>query len=158
MDYLSKREYSYVELAQKLKPYAASELENNDEYADFEINPNDFDDKIKVILDDFKQRGWLSDERYAEQMSHARQRKFGSQRIANELRQKGVADEVIAEAIESAQANDLDNARVIWQKKYGQAPKDRNEWAKQARFLQGRGFGFDIIKRIIAESAKDDDE
>lgn len=88
-------------------------------------------------------------------MSHARQRKFGSQRIANELREKGVADEVIAEAITSAQANDLDNARVIWQKKYGQAPKDRNEWAKQARFLQGRGFGFDIIKQVIAEGEDD---
>lgn len=130
-------------------------MESGHEDTDFEITPDDVDDKIKVILDDFKQRGWLSDARYAEQMSHARQRKFGSQRIANELRQKGVADEVIAEAIESAKANDLDNARTIWQKKYGQAPKDRNEWAKQARFLQGRGFGFDIIKRVIAES---DDE
>ena len=134
-------------------------MQDGDEaFADFEFDSNDVDDKIKVILDDFKTRGWLSDARYAEQMSHARQRKFGSQRIAKELRQKGVADEVIAEAITSAQANDLDNARVIWQKKYGQAPKDRNEWAKQARFLQGRGFGFDIIKRVISESAESNDE
>lgn len=136
------------------------ELDNgfeNDGFEDngFAFESVDVDDKIKVILDDFKQRGWLSDERFAEQVSHARQRKFGSQRIANELRQKGVADDVIANAIESAKTNDLDNARVIWQKKYGQAPKDKNEWAKQARFLQGRGFGFDIIKRVIAESGDD---
>lgn len=136
------------------------ELDNGFENDGFEDNgfmfeSVDVDDKIKVILDDFKQRGWLSDERFAEQVSHARQRKFGSQRIANELRQKGVADDVIANAIESAKTNDLDNARAIWQKKYGQAPKDKNEWAKQARFLQGRGFGFDIIKRVIAESGDD---
>jgi len=145
-----------VELANKLKPYAASDCQESEEDTDFDIDPSVVDDKIKLVLDDFKTRGWLSDERFAEQVSHARQRKFGSLRIANELKQKGVADEVIANAIESAKANDLDNARVIWQKKYGQAPKDRNEWAKQARFLQGRGFGFDIIKRVIAEQSDED--
>ncbi len=145
-----------MELANKLKPYAASDCQESEEDTDFDIDPSVVDDKIKLVLDDFKTRGWLSDERFAEQVSHARQRKFGSLRIANELKQKGVADEVIANAIESAKANDLDNARVIWQKKYGQAPKDRNEWAKQARFLQGRGFGFDIIKRVIAEQSNED--
>ena len=137
-----------MELLQKLKPFALSDVDLD---TNVDIDPEAIDDKIKVILDDFKARGWLSDVRFAEQVSHARQRKFGSQRIAHELRQKGVADEVVANAIESAQRNDLDNARVIWQKKYGLAPKDKKEWAKQVRFLQGRGFGFDIIKRVIAE-------
>ncbi len=150
LEYLGKREYSYVELAQKLKPYAVANAED-----DFELEPEDIDDKIKIILDDFKARGWLSDKRFAEQVSHARQRKFGSQRIANELRQKGVADEIITNAIASAKDNDLANAKAIWQKKYGQAPKDKNEWAKQARFLQGRGFGFDIIKQVIAQGSEE---
>jgi regulatory protein len=30
-------------------------------------------------------------------------------------------------------------------------PASREEWAKQARFLQSRGFGFEIIKKVINE-------
>ena len=71
LEYLSKREYSEAELAQKLKAYANEE------------------DDIPALITDFKTRGWLSDTRYTEQMIHARQGKFGAARVANELREKG---------------------------------------------------------------------
>lgn len=140
LDYLAKREYSYAELRQKLKAYA------------------DDNDDIPALLDDFKSRGWLSDARFTEQIVHARQAKFGSAKIAHELREKGVADHLIADAIEQVKDNELDNATEVWRKKFKAGPKSREEWAKQARFLQSRGFGFDMIKKVLnAAEAEEND-
>jgi len=100
-------------------------------------------------LDDFKKRGWLSDKRFADQLVHARKSKFGSQRVAHELREKGVADDLIENAVETIKENELENAREVWKKKYKAYPTSREEWAKQARFLQSRGFGFEIIKNVL---------
>jgi regulatory protein len=141
LEYLGKREYSYAELGQKLKTY----LEEDE---DFEI--------ITAILDDFKTRGWLSDARFTEQIVHARSHKFGSAKIANELREKGVSDDLVRDAVEKVKENELDNAKEIWLKKYKNSPANRDEWAKQARFLQSRGFGFDIIKKVLNSKLEDD--
>ena len=128
LDYLGKREYSYFELTQKLKPFAEEA------------------DDIPVILDDFKKRGWLSDARFTEQLVHERQSKFGSARVANELREKGVSVDLIANAVEEVKVNELDFAREVC----------REDWAKQARFLQSRGFGFDVIKKVLNEKSADE--
>ena len=137
LEYLGKREYSYTELGQKLKVYA------------------DDGDDIPALLDDFKARGWLSDARFTEQIVHARQSKFGSAKIAHELREKGVADELIANAIEQVKDNELENATEVWRKKFKTGPKNRDEWAKQARFMQSRGFGFDMIKKVLSNNEDD---
>jgi regulatory protein len=138
LEYLSKREYSAAELAQKLKGYA-----------------DDADD-IPALIADFKARGWLSDARYAEQMVHARQAKFGTARVAHELREKGVDDALISEAIVGLQDSEVERASEVWRKKFKAAPTTREEWAKQARFLQSRGFTFEIIKQILNRHAEDD--
>ncbi len=142
MEYLGKREYSYVELTQKLKPYAESD---------------DPEAEIKAILDDFVERTWLSDARFTEQITHVRQRKFGANRIANELRQKGVSDDLISEAMASIKDNEFDNALSVWRKKYNAPATSREDWAKQARFMQSRGFGFDVIKQVLASQDNEDD-
>jgi regulatory protein len=141
LEYLGKREYSYKELGQKLKPY---------------LNENDDVDSITAILDDFKARGWLSDARFTEQMVHARRAKFGSSKIIHELREKGVESTLIEGAVEQLKETELASAKEIWQKKYKNAPENRDEWAKQARFLQSRGFGFDTIKKVLSTQTDDD--
>ncbi|OYY50190.1 MAG: recombination regulator RecX [Methylophilaceae bacterium 17-44-8] len=138
LEYLSKREYSYAELGQKLKTYAEET------------------DNVQALLDDFKQRGWLSDARFTEQIVHARKAKFGSAKVAQELREKGVDDTLIADAIGRVKVDELDNAKAVWRKKFKAVPSNRNEWAKQARFLQSRGFGFDIIKNVLNSKFEDD--
>lgn len=138
LEFLGKREYSYQELAQKLQAYAEES------------------DDIPAILDDFKKRGWLSDARFTEQIVHARSHKFGSAKIAHELREKGVADELIAEAVSQVKENELAHAREVWRKKYDAAPTSRDEWTRQARFLQSRGFGFDVIKKVLNIKQNDD--
>ncbi|PPC82901.1 MAG: recombination regulator RecX [Methylotenera sp.] len=137
LDYLAKREYSYIELGKKLQAYA------------------DENDDIQSLLDDFKSRGWLSDQRFTEQIVHARKAKFGTAKIAHELREKGIADHLISDAVATLKATELENATEVWRKKFKTAPQTREEWAKQARFLQSRGFGFELIKKILSVNDND---
>ncbi|MDO9366449.1 MAG: recombination regulator RecX [Methylotenera sp.] len=146
LDYLGKREYSYFELAQKLKTYAE------------ETEESTATEQIAAILDDFKARGWLSDARFTEMLVHARKTKFGSARVANELREKGVADDLITSAIAEVKVTELNNAREVCRKKYKTSPMSREDWAKQARFLQSRGFGFDVIKKVLNSTQDEDNQ
>ncbi len=138
LEYLAKREYSVAELANKLKTYA------------------DESDDIPALLEEFKSRGWLSDTRFTKQLVNARKRKFGSAKVAHELKQKGVDDHLIAEAISDVKEHELENAKAVWRKKFSRAASNRNEWAKQARFLQNRGFDFDTIKAVLNAQKNDD--
>lgn len=139
LEYLSKREYSATELGHKLKAYA------------------DESDDIPALIEDFIERGWLSDTRFTEQVVRARKAKFGSAKVANELREKGVSDDLIADAVADIQEHELENATAVWRKKFKQVASNRNEWAKQARFLQSRGFGFDTIKKVLSAAEDDND-
>ena len=128
---LARREYSREELLHRLRPHA-----------------EDGDD-IAALLDQLEQRGWLSEARFAEQLVHARQGKYGSQRIAHELREKGVGDEVIAGVLDQVRQDEYAVAKEVWRKKFGQLPADAKEKAKQVRFLQSRGFRLDVIFRVL---------
>ncbi|MEE9331376.1 MAG: recombination regulator RecX [Methylophilaceae bacterium] len=134
LEYLGKREYSAMELSNKLSSIAEET------------------DDIPALITDFKERGWLSDARFTAQLVRARKVKFGSAKVAHELRQKGIADDLIAEAISDIKENELEHATEVWHKKFKQPASNRNEWAKQARFLQGRGFGFDTIKKVLSNT------
>lgn len=138
LELLGKREYAAAELAQKLQVYASEE------------------DDIGALITDFQARGWLSDARYAEQLVHARQARYGAAKVAHELREKGVDDSLIAEAVAGLQENEAARASEVWRKKFKAAPTTREEWAKQARFLQSRGFTFEVIKQILNRQAEDD--
>jgi regulatory protein len=139
LQYLARREYSRTELRGKLLPHvqADSEFEQS--------KPVDLD----ALLDDFTARGWLSDARAATQLVHAKRSRFGTQRITHELRQKGITEELISAALPELKDSELAAAREVWQKKFGTAPQDEKEKARQVRFLQSRGFGFDVIFKVL---------
>jgi regulatory protein len=139
LQYLARREYSRAELRSKLLPHVQSD-------EDFEqVSAVNLDG----LLDDLTARGWLSDERAATQLVHAKRSRFGTQRIAHELRQKGIAEELIAGVLPALKESELEAAREVWQKKFGTAPQDAKEKAKQMRFLQSRGFSMDVIFKVL---------
>ena len=68
------------------------------------------------------------------------------------MRVKGADDETIAAALENADLPDeIDRARAIWLRKFRTVPQNQKEWARQARFLQSRGFSSDVIRRLLKE-------
>ena len=131
MRYLARREHSRVELHAKLLPHVQ---EGED---------------LAAVLDELEKRGWLSDERAATQLVHAKRNRFGTQRITYELRLKGIAEELISAALPELKKTELEAAREVWKKKFGTAPQDEKEKAKQVRFLQSRGFGLDVIFKVL---------
>lgn len=139
LQYLARREYSRAELRAKLLPHVQSEN-------DFEqVQAVDLD----VLLDDLTARGWLSDERATAQFIHAKRGRFGTQRITHDLQQRGISAELIEAALPELRAGELETARAVWQKKFGSLPQDQKEQARQARFLQARGFPAAIIFKLL---------
>jgi regulatory protein len=131
MRYLARREHSRAELHGKLLPHVQ---EGED---------------LAAVLDELEKRNWLSDARAATQWVDAKRGRFGTQRIAHELRQKGIAENLIDEAMPQLKETELDAAREVWQKKFGVLPQDAKERARQARFLQSRGFSMDVIFKVL---------
>ncbi|KAF0205975.1 MAG: regulatory [Gallionellaceae bacterium] len=139
MQYLARREYSRAELRGKLLPHVQI-----DEGCEAEPPA-----ALDALLDDFTARGWLSDARAATQWVHAKRSRFGTQRITHELRQKGIAEDLIGAALPALKEGELEAARNVWQRKFGILPLDAKEKARQMRFLQSRGFSTDVIFKVL---------
>lgn len=136
---LARREYSRAELRAKLLPHIQCNTETG------EAQP----EVLEALLENFISRGWLSDARAATQLIHMKRKRFGTQRIANELRQKGISDELIDEALPKLKETEQEAARDVWRKKFGKLPQDNHEKAKQIRFMQSRGFSADVILKLL---------
>jgi regulatory protein len=130
LNLLARREHSRAELARKLAPHAEG-------------------GEVDALLDDLERENLLSDTRYAEMLANARSGRHGSLRLRADLRDKGVPAAVIEVALAEARESDLDAARAVWLKKFGAAPRDAAERAKQMRFLAGRGFPVDVVRRVV---------
>ena len=131
MRYLARREHSRAELYGKLQPYVQ---EGED---------------LNAVLDELEKRSWLSDARATTQWVDAKRGRFGTQRIAHELRQKGIPENLITDALPQLKETELDAAREVWQRKFGVQPQDAKEKAKQIRFLQSRGFSMEVIFKLL---------
>ena len=129
--HLARREHTRHELALKLAPHAESETE------------------VAQILDDFTQRGWLSEQRAAEQIVHARIRRYGPVRIRRDLEAKGVSVEAATAVLATLKEGELEAARAVWKRKFSAPPANAAERAKQTRFLLGRGFGSEVIVKLF---------
>jgi regulatory protein len=110
-----------------------------------EFSPGD----VEAVADWCQAEGWLNEARYAEGASRRLGAKYGAKRVAQTLRQKGVDDEAISASMAALKESEVDRARILWSRKFGAAPSSADERAKQIRYLQSRGFGFDTIKKVI---------
>ena len=131
---LARREHSRAELSRKLGQAA---------FAAEEIAP---------LLDEFEQKNWLSDRRFAESYVADHRARSGSVKLAYDLRQRGVPDAIIDAVLGDNRKSDLERAHEIWSKKFGHAPADAAEKARQMRFLYSRGFDAETIGRVIKGS------
>ncbi len=126
---LARREHSRQELLRKLGP----------------ADP----DALTALLDDLQARGWLSEQRVADQLLQAATGRFGARKVMQQLAQKGVSQDVMAQARKRVREDELDNARAVWLKRFGKAPASLRERARQARFLEQRGFEPDVIRKVL---------
>ncbi|MBK1720764.1 RecX family transcriptional regulator [Thiocystis violacea] len=104
-----------------------------------------------LVLDRLERDGALDERRLAEQYVSERAHKgFGPLRIRAELREKGLADDLIGRYLhpfDEAWSEYL--ARAHERRFHAGQPIDRSDYAKQARFLEQRGFPVDAIRRFL---------
>ena len=138
---LSGREYSRAELERKLKTH--------------EETPGE----LVRALDELQAKGFISEQRVVESVINRRSAKLGTARIRQELQGKGLDPQAVTDAVASLKATELARAREVWRKKFDAksdgVAADAAERGKQMRFLAARGFGGDVIRRVVSGAADD---
>lgn len=129
---LAGREHSRVELERKL--------------ASFEEEPG----QLAKVLDDLAAKGFLDDQRAADSLAHRRGQKLGTARVVQEMKARGIEPQAIEQSTLQLKATELERARQVWRKKFGEPAEDAAERGKQMRFLITRGFSAEIIRRVVA--------
>ncbi|MDY0013373.1 MAG: recombination regulator RecX [Rhodocyclaceae bacterium] len=132
--YLAQRDHSRAELIRKLASHGEEE-------------------EISQVLARLDELGLLSDTRFAESFVRSRANRLGNGRLRQDLARKGVDRDTIELALagEHCQGSELERAWEIRARKFGEPPTNGREWARQARFLQGRGFATDIIRKVLKD-------
>jgi len=93
----------------------------------------------------------LSDARFAEQWAHSRARKYGKNRIAQELRMKGISDSEARAALDAVPEEEeylraLEQARRLSRKFQG-------DEKKMFQSLVRKGYSFSMAKKAAHEAA-----
>lgn len=141
---LSKRDYSEQELLRKLKlkEYSSEEIE--------------------TAIEKAKVHNWLSDERFcASFIRYRSQQGIGPRRLKQELKMKGVADWLISQELDNAEAEEIVDwfalAETIFEKK---RPRVWDIKAKQKmwRFMVSRGFYQDHFSHLLDQDYDEDEE
>ena len=130
---LARREHSRHELRQKLARHGAGANE------------------VEAALAQLAASGLQSDARFAEHFVRAKVNKGqGPLKIRQALQGRGVGPDLITEYLDAARIDWLAEARRVRTGKFGAAaPLGHTSKAKQARFLQGRGFAGDVIMEAL---------
>lgn len=151
LHYIGKFETSAANLKQVLQRKAKRALYHHDDIEDEAVN-----DWIDDIIRDFSDKGWISDDRYAEVRSRSLSRQGKSARgIAQNLASKGVGRDVIEDTINDLNEEESDLVRAcrltrkrrLWQYRAEEKRADRLD--KDKAVLARAGFSFEVIDRIF---------
>lgn len=139
LGFLARREHSAGELGRKL------EGRGYDSTA------------VEAVLSSLEREKLLSDSRFVEEFVAARVRRgSGPMKIREELRGKGVEPALVDQAMAAHRSAWGAMAEAARRKRFGAAtPKDMPERARQARFLQGRGFSMEDIRAALKGDVED---
>jgi len=132
MNFLARREHTKLELLRKLKR----------RFPDVVF----LEAEVQRLTDENLQ----SDERFAENfVSYRAGLGFGIQHIRQDMRQRGLSDSEILQAIEVAAIDWLALAEQVYRKKFGNLPApDIKARAKRVRYMQYRGFSSDDYQHL----------
>jgi regulatory protein len=135
--HLAQREHSRVELERKLARFVE------------DLPDAPAQQQIAAALDELVAKDLLSESRTAASVLHSLGARYGSRRLKQTLQLKGLAPELVSATLQQARSTELDRAREVWRRRFGAPAADAAERARQMRFLAGRGFDGDVIRRVV---------
>jgi regulatory protein len=166
IQFLAQREHSRLELRRKLLPHAiAGEVhavgtgtgsDHTHDLSGDEGGSTQVQARLDALLDWLEAHGYLSQQRFIESRVHARAARFGNLRIRLELAQHQVP--LPADVESSLRETELERARAVLLSRFSDHPTNATERAKRARFLAGRGFGGEVIHRVLREAGPSESE
>lgn len=143
--YLAQREHSRAELERKL----ARHVQDTDEAS--------AQAQIAAALDELSAHGLISEARVAESVLAGQASRYGTRRLLQTLQAKGLAPALVASTLQQARGTELERARELWRRRFGTVAADTAERARQMRFLAGRGFEGEVIRRVVRGPDEDPD-
>ena len=151
---LAQREHSALEMRRKLVDHAlklAADAWATAPSRRVRAPGADVQAEIDALLARLQEDGRLSDARFAESRLRVRASRWGNLRLRDELARHGLSPS--AEESEALAASELERARAVWARKFDALPADAAQRARQARFLAGRGFSSEAIRRVLRDAA-----
>jgi SOS response regulatory protein OraA/RecX len=114
------------------------------------------EDLVALILDSLREDGTIDDYLLARRQAEQRQGRQGESKAALEsrLRRLGIAEEAVAAVLPDDQQDD-ERARTLLLLRFGHDLKDVR---KAARFLLGRGFSEEVVRRALRTCGIDLDQ
>ena len=112
-----------------------------------EPDPDALAAEVDEVLDWLQAQRYQSDERFIESRLNSRAPRLGLSRIRQELSRHGV--ELDSETVRTLRQNEVQRAREVWRKRFGQPPADPRERARQMRFLAARGFSGEVVRQVL---------
>ncbi len=163
LKFLSAREHSRSELRLKLMRHAGRDAPHGpatDAVAiDPDCPPDDLPDhgqlqaeaaaRVDAVLDELEALRLLSNERFVESLSHRRAERYGSLRLAQELKAHRIDPELARAALSQARDTELERAHALWMRKFGEKAESPEARLRQQRFLASRGFAPAIIGKVL---------
>ncbi|MEY3294790.1 MAG: hypothetical protein RLZZ451_838 [Pseudomonadota bacterium] len=114
-------------------------------------------DRIAAVVDGLAAAGLMNEPRMAESLLAAKAPRLGERRLRQLMQQRGLQPALVDATVQQARGTELERAQALWQRRFGSPGATPAERARQMRFLAGRGFGGDVIRRVV-RGAPDDDE
>ena len=109
---------------------------------------------IAEVIEYLKEKNYLNDERFADLYSQEliQRKQLGPMKVKEKLFHRGIASQVINSILLNYDRDiQIENCRYHVEKKYKSKTifETREEKAKAIRFLQGKGFSWDVIKAVM---------
>lgn len=105
---------------------------------------------VDRLLDTLEQAGHLCEHRFVESRIRTRAQRHGNQRIEHELRRHSLA--LASDTRQALIATEYDRALQVWLRKFGTVATTPAEHARQMRFLAGRGFTAQTVRRVLKDA------
>ena len=134
---LAQREHSRVELERKLARHVVDTDEASAQA------------QIARALDELAAAGLQSEVRTAESVLTSQGQRYGVRRLKQTLQHKGLDPALVIATLQAARSTEVERAREVWRRRFGSPAADAKERARQFRFMAGRGFEGDVIRRVV---------
>lgn len=112
---------------------------------------------IEETIGFLRSYGYLNDVAYAKGFIRSRieQKKHGRRKVSYDLIKRGISPDISSPILEDYQEAEYEGALYLYHKKTkGAEIKDQKEKAKITRYLQSRGYTYEIIRDVMQESAQ----